>query len=144
MVQIDKVVSFVLDNDFATSVTSAGTVRTASNAETFIGGTITGSFTQVGTLQDTFGVMFLVVLRDGNTVNTPTLTAGANFYEPAENVLWHRVIRGNSHNATHATFQDKIKAKRKLKEGDVLRFYSIGNVNSTWDFAAIAFLFYLQ
>ncbi len=73
----------------------------------------------------------IVVIPDGEAANTPATSDGADFYTPEQNVLAFGVFRVANNaetggNMTHV-WEGTTKTMRKLKQGDVLAFITIGN-----------------
>ena len=73
----------------------------------------------------------LIVLRQGTTVNSPTLTSAQTFYAPEQDVLWSHYAVLPSNTASAATTvvvpTAKIKTMRKLKLGDAVVFVAISS-----------------
>jgi len=72
----------------------------------------------------------IVITRDGDSVNTPSQSNAASFYQPEQDVL----MFGTTHlsDNTFATgtimnFEGTTKTMRKLKAGDVLNFITINS-----------------
>lgn len=78
------------------------------------------------------GAWSIIILRDGRTANTMALTAGANLYEPEQDVLAFGYFQiqgkgdatGTGPSVMH--FEGNTKTMRKLKIGDALTFIAIG------------------
>ncbi len=72
----------------------------------------------------------IVITRDGDSVNTPSQSNGASFYQPEQDVLMFGITALQSTGvATSQTkdFEGSTKTMRKLKAGDVLNFISINS-----------------
>ncbi len=119
---IDKELKFV--NLTATTTVASTTLKT-----TTFPGTVVGLRWDIGAQAsasaETVNAWAVVVVPDGEAVNTPALSDGADFYTPEQNVLAFGAFR--LENATVATdnvfhFEGTTKTMRKLKQGDILAF----------------------
>ena len=112
------------------SLTTSGSVGAVGNAMTYSGGHIQISYfpTTAATVIVGFA---LIVLRQGTTVNSPTLTSAQTFYAPEQDVLWSHYAVLPSNTASAATTvvvpTAKIKTMRKLKLGDAVVFVAISS-----------------
>ncbi len=79
------------------------------------------------------GAWAIIILRDGRTANTLSLTGGANLYEPEQDVLAFGayMVMGQG-DVTGVgpgimSYQGDTKTMRKLKIGDALTFIALGD-----------------
>ncbi len=77
----------------------------------------------------------IVVVPDGEAVNTPAISDGADFYAPEQNVLAFGVRSlpdlDSGFGMMNVTFEGTTKTMRKLKQGDILAFLVFGNQATT-------------
>ncbi len=70
----------------------------------------------------------IIVVKDGDSANTPAVSDGADFYQPEQNVLAFGVM-GIVTTAVAGNLQvhesGSTKTMRKLKQGDVLQFITL-------------------
>ena len=122
------------------SLTTSGSVGAVGNAMTYSGGHIQISYfpTTAATVIVGFA---LIVLRQGTTVNSPTLTSAQTFYAPEQDVLWSHYAVLPSNTASAATTvvvpTAKIKTMRKLKLGDAVVFVAISSALASVTYSAI-------
>ena len=96
-------------------------------------GVISTDVADTGTCQ---GAWAIIILRDGDTAQTMSLTGGSNLYEPEQDVLafgrWEIMASGsaggNGPAATH--FEGETKTMRKLKIGDKLTLIALGTAGA--------------
>ncbi len=72
----------------------------------------------------------IVITRDGDSVNTPSQSNGASFYQPEQDVLMFGVTHLNSTGVVTdqiKNYEGMTKTMRKLKAGDVLNFITINS-----------------
>lgn len=86
----------------------------------------------------------VVVVQDGDSANTPALSDGADFYTPEQNVLAFGAMAldadgAGQENTMH--FSGSTKTMRKLKQGDVLQFITMGNVAASITYFGIVQFF---
>jgi hypothetical protein len=80
----------------------------------------------------TYGSWAIIILRDGRTANTLSLTTGSNLYEPEQDVLaygtWALQAKGDATGVGPANLHSEgdTKTMRKLKIGDKLTFIALG------------------
>ncbi len=82
----------------------------------------------VASIQDVWWA--LVVVPDGESVNTPAISDGATFYAPEQNVLAFGVgqLMSNAGDGIQPLmWEGSTKTMRKLKAGDVLALATIGS-----------------
>ena len=121
------------------SLTTSGSVGAVGNAMTYSGGHIQISYfpTTAATVIVGFA---LIVLRQGTTVNSPTLTSAQTFYAPEQDVLWSHYAVLPSNTASAATTvvvpTAKIKTMRKLKLGDAVVFVAISSALASVTYSA--------
>ncbi len=88
---------------------------------------------RVATTGNTFVNWIIVVVKDGNSANTISQSNGADMYTPEQNVMAFGTIalQGSAQESAEAfQFQGQTKTMRKLKQGDLLQFISLGDVVS--------------
>lgn len=75
----------------------------------------------------------IVVVRDGEAVNTMSATDAATFYAPEQNILAHGIILspGSSTGNIGYMVEGSIKTKRKLLSGDALVFICLSSAASS-------------
>ncbi len=99
---------------------------------------VTGTATATGTV-----AWAIIILRDGRTANTISLTAGANLYEPEQDVL--AFGRVNSIDDVTAQggppVEGQTKTMRKLKIGDKITFLAFGTAGNETSIAGTIQLF---
>lgn len=81
------------------------------------------------------GAWAIIILRDGDTAQTMSLTGGSNLYEPEQDVLafgrWAVRGPGSTTGPNVNMFNGETKTMRKLKIGDKLTLIALGEaVNS--------------
>lgn len=87
----------------------------------------------------------IVVVHDGNSVSTPSLSNASTFYAPEQDVLAFGFGGLNPAGSTDPgpntnPIEGATKTMRKLRVGDELHFITIGNVASSVDiFGAVQF-----
>ena len=83
------------------------------------------------TTNDTLLQWAIVLVQDGDSVNTPAQSDGADFYTPEQNVLAFGVIRLEASNSTGGSitwnWEGATKTMRKMKQGDVLNFITLSD-----------------
>ena len=108
---------------------SVTVLHTATLAETFSGarGNLTVSKGTI-TSQPRW-LLAIVLVRDGQSISTLSTTVGSAPYEPEQDILW--LVGGSWSDASTVeqwiSFEIKIKAMRKLKEGDTLQIVGVGS-----------------
>lgn len=119
---IDKELKFV-------NLTASTSVVSTTLKTTTFPGTVVGlrwdMAAQAAASAETVTVWAVVVVPDGEAVNTPAISDGADFYTPEQNVLAFGAFRlenatVTTDNITH--WEGTTKTMRKLKQGDVLAF----------------------
>ena len=135
---IDKT---ILSVDLLGSTSQSNLIlRTAEVAETFSGGNINLSAVKVAQSSRDSMTLVIVLQRDGNALNSVSLTHGAKTYTPEENVLWSRVFAfpGVSLAEMGYITADRIKTQRKLRVGDKLVLLTkalvVNSINITGNF----------
>ena len=75
----------------------------------------------------------LILVQDGDSVNTPATSDGADFYTPEQNVLSFGVMRLLGTGSTGGNITNNVegstKTMRKMKQGDVLQFITLSDVS---------------
>ena len=96
-------------------------------------GTITGirwSFGVRATATTSIISWFIVITRDGYAANTPALTNGSSLYQPEGDVLAFGgcplSFDADGSNPV-IMFNDSTKTMRKLQNGDVMQFVTLGD-----------------
>lgn len=85
------------------------------------------------------GAWAIIILRDGDTAQTMSLTGGSNLYEPEQDVLafgrWQVQLKGDATGTgpTCKFFEGETKTMRKLKIGDKLTLIAIGEAGNEVD-----------
>jgi len=72
----------------------------------------------------------IIVVKDGNSANTPSQSNGADMYTPEQNVLAFGVVVVGSTGAATDQIQHiegTTKTMRKLKQGDVLQLITLNS-----------------
>ena len=74
----------------------------------------------------------IIVVRDGESTNAPSLANAAKFYTPEQNVLAFGMFHSRDADAAVGgpltqTFEGSTKTMRKLNAGDVLQFISFSD-----------------
>jgi len=118
------------------NLTATTTVASTTLKTTTFPGTVVGLRWSMGTSALTAGDALLqwavVVVPDGEAVNTPSTTGGADFYTPEQNVLAFGVARIMNNAETggnmNYNWEGTTKTMRKLKQGDVLAFLVFSDV----------------
>ncbi len=126
---IDKELKFV--NQTSTTTVVQSTLKTTTFPGTVVG--LRWSFSaQTITTGDDIVNWLIVVIPDGEAANTPAISDGADFYTPEQNVLafGSAHILGNAETGgnMNVQFEGTTKTMRKLKQGDVLAFITLGIV----------------
>ncbi len=85
----------------------------------------------VATTGNTFINWIIVIVRDGNAANTISQSNGADMYTPEQDVMAFGTVAlqgssQDSNEAFHITGQ--TKTMRKMQQGDILQFITLGNV----------------
>ena len=112
----------------AQDLVTASTACTATGIRWSLG-VISTDPADTGTCQGSWAI---IILRDGDTAQTMSLTGGANLYEPEQDVLafgrWEIHAKGDATgtgpSAMH--FEGETKTMRKLKIGDKLTLIALG------------------
>ncbi len=120
---IDKELKVVNLN--ATTTVASTTLKTTTFPGTVVGLRWSiGAATLVAT--DAVCQWAIVVVPDGEAVNTPSTSNGADFYTPEQNILGFGAFRLMNNAETggnmNINFEGTTKTMRKLKQGDVLAF----------------------
>ena len=108
-------------------------VAGADAVRTFNGGIFSGSFSINITGANGYAAAFLVLVKDGDSINAIDLTNAVQTYKPEENVLWGRAwgytgTPSGTPNPDSLHFVDTIKTKRKLFSGDALHLICVSQV----------------
>ena len=141
---IDKTLVFITDDNIALTQVST-TLLTAATACTMVGLRWNmSSFKDGGTAGNIANFEWAIILvEDGNTLNTASVGNGGSFYDPEQNVLAFGVAPNN--NSTEGTLPTKIdgntKTMRKLRIGDSIRLLTKGQNTETTGVRGIIQLF---
>lgn len=126
-------------NLISVSQTSTTTATLSTLKTTTFPGTVVGLRWSINvdsnvTTADPLCVWAIVRIPDGESVKTPAISDGSNFYQPEENVLAFgsaRVVDADNTNGPNVMqFDGSTKTMRKLKQGDVLGFVTLNSVAS--------------
>ena len=125
---IDKELK-VVNQTSTTSVTTT-VLKTTTFPCTIVGLRWNMSSTSI-TANNTLLQWAIVLVQDGDSVNTPASSDGADFYTPEQNVLAFGVSRLMANNATGGNiswnWEGSTKTMRKMKQGDVLNFITLSD-----------------
>lgn len=130
---IDK--SLITVSQTATTSVTATTLKTTTFPCTIVGLRWDLSFLSLLTTGNSIVLWFIVVVKDGNSANTPSFTNGADAYTPEQNVLAFGTSRvrdsdvGSGPSIIHNI--GSTKTMRKLKAGDLLQFITLSDVASS-------------
>ena len=106
-----------------TGTGQTGTIQyTSPRNTTYMGGTITGChLADLAATGKEFLLVLLIHVRENQAVGVISTTDGADGYLPEEDILWSKLFMGNDADMQSEIFTEKVKARRKIREGDVLR-----------------------
>lgn len=89
------------------------------------------------------GTWFIVIVRDGYSSNTPSLTSGSSLYQPETDVLSFGsfcAFKDTSGSGASVLYDGNTKTMRKIQAGDQMFLVSLGtDVNQGTLFGAIQF-----
>lgn len=126
---IDKELKTVLQS--ITNSATTTTLKTVTFPGTVVGLRWNLSFVNIITTTDPVVAWAIVLIQDGESANTPSLSDGADFYTPEQNVLAHGITFLADKDATTGpsvvNFEGSTRAMRKMKQGDVLQLVGMGN-----------------
>ncbi len=126
---IDKELKFV--NQAVTSSVVSTTLKTTTFPGTVVGLRWDLSALCIIATASPVVAWAIVVVPDGEAVNTPAISDGADFYTPEQNVLAFGMTHLADIDATTGprimTFEGTTKTMRKLKQGDILALLSFSN-----------------
>ena len=122
---IDKENMYIISTSLGTTQDKT-TIRTATVAETYVGGHIQLSMIRVSG----GGVVncALVVIPEGLSVPTISTTDGNPIFTPEEYVVWSGSYFIGGSSVEPLVIKEKLKAMRKMKNGDELAFIARGSV----------------
>lgn len=123
---IDKLLK-VTSTTITTTVTNT-TLQTTTFPCTIVGVRwMLSASTAVASIQDVWWA--IVVVPDGESVNTPAISNAADFYTPEQNVLAFGMgqMMDNTLQSGTLMWEGSTKTMRKLKGGDVLSIVQIGS-----------------
>ena len=86
-------------------------------------------------------VWAIVLVRDGNTANSMTITNGSSFYKPEQNVLAFGVGPSGKDDSTPTVVYGNTKTMRKLLIGDTIVFLAKRQNTETTSYRGIIQLF---
>ena len=137
----------LLDGTVGTTVHSV-TLKTSTVAETFVGGTLTGSARKDSASSAGRGAIVLVHEPEGTAgVGVFDLTNANPLWSVDRQVLWSKVYEFTDEAfaiADRIDFEAKIKTMRKLKVGDRISLKSIGSLNNIATLFISSTMFYKQ
>ncbi len=141
---IDKELKAVLQTSTTTMV--ASTLKTTTFPGTIVGLRWSLGFLSAQAASDAFVRWVIVVVPDGEAINTIGSSDGVDFYTPEQNVLAFGIIGIKDNDLgsgpTAANIEGTTKTMRKLKQGDVLQFGTLASVaNSFTTAGTIQFFF---
>ena len=114
---IDKWALNYIDTAVGTSASNT-TLYTATVAETLTGMIVHWNATRSASASNLW--MGIVIVRDGSSLSTPSVTSGQIPYEPEQDVLWSKFLSQNTGiEPFYGT--DIVKSMRKLKTNDTTR-----------------------
>ena len=101
------------------------------------------SYNHILTTSDANLLWAIVVVRDGETVNSMSASDGANFYTPEQNVLAFGALRPTRTDAGQATYtwEGNTKTMRKLAVGDELHLIVDGSSAAQGTFLGVVQFF---
>ena len=137
---IDKELVFVKSDSVGTTQ-DAMTIRTSTVAETYTGGHITIAHTRQS---GGYINIVLAVIPEGLTVPTVSTTDGESLYQPEEHVVWATTFRSASSSVEEHHRVAKIKAMRKMKNGDRLVLIARGSAASVGNITCVVTAFFKQ
>ena len=112
-------------------------LTTPTRPVTWLGGHLFGSCVKAGSTSAGFLALAIVIVYDGDSVQTLGITNGTAFYKPEKNILWSAIYRfGTVANLEYGyETNEPLKAKRKLQVGDKISFIARANVATFSHFA---------
>ncbi len=146
---VDKDLIWIQKNTVGNSQVTT-VLRTSEMAETFTGGVISNIVRVIAATEvESRGACAIILLRDGQTISTLTLTDAGKLYSPEQDVLWatpwaFQLPATDLFLGYFTNISERIKTKRKMKKGDQLVYLAIGDVASAVDLTALFTGFYLQ
>ena len=120
---------------------SASAIHTCEESETFIRAVGNVSINK-GTNAGNFALA-LVVVRDGFTPLTMSITNNVELYEADRDILWSFAGQTAS-GMTPTTVPLDTKGMRKLQKGDTLYFIGLGNSSDIADYVGVLNMFFKQ
>ncbi len=87
------------------------------------------------------GAWSIVIVRDGLSANSMSLTDGASLYDPEQDVLAFGAILIRDSTLNTMSFEGNTKTMRKLKMSDKLVFLATGIATNTFRVGGIIQLF---
>lgn len=130
---IDKEIKSV--NVASTTTQTVTTLKTTTFPCTIVGLRWDISYIQNVTVNGATVLWAIVVVKDGNSANTLSLSNGGDTYTPEQNVLTWGVLACPDSDLSSGPLMDKeigaSKTMRKLMGGDLLQFIQLSNVASS-------------
>ncbi len=129
-----------------TNAVASSTLKTTTFPGTVV--SLRWSVRYVGTLatSNTQCYWAIVVVPDGEAVNTPGVSDGADFYTPEQNVIAFGILAGTDADVGQGPSitisEGSTKAMRKLKQGDVLSFICFSNTANSGDIRGVVQFFF--
>ena len=132
-------------NRTVTNTQSSNNLFTASNALTYTGGSIQVSCAQAQSASAATMRWALVIVREGLTPTTLSMTDGGTMFLPEQDVL----AAGSFTSPTGTTVSiasefHKLKSMRKMKEGDTLLWLTISSVATSFVLNGVINLFFKE
>ena len=131
-----KVLIIARKGAVGTSQVSTSIVGVTSLTKTWVGGTIVGGVVKGGAAAGGRVSMALVHVKEGVPINTLSTTDGAKLLTPEENVLWMRPFQFSAGADAIQKYEinDKLKAKRIMREGSSLVLVALASIADTADY----------
>ncbi len=131
---IDKELKSVLQTSTTSMVQS--TLKTTTFPGTVVGVRWSLTFLSAQAASDSICRWAIVLIPDGEAVNTIATSDGSDFYTPEQNVLAFGVIGIKDNDLgsgpTAANIEGTTKTMRKLRQGDILAFVTLASVANSF------------